>query len=105
MNMKSSEGKEWLNGSRFSNYTPLSVVWAKILEETLNADLVSSPKKKLTPHNANGNKHCLYYRNLGQTTEGCSTLRDKIEKLIRVGHLGNSWIRTTWTKIHLVSEA
>lgn len=39
------------------------------------------------PPGADNNKHCLYHKNMGHSTEEYITLRDKIEELIRAGHL------------------
>lgn len=80
-----TQAKERPKRSHYSNYTPLNVPWAMILEEALSTNLLPLPRKKSTP-NANGNKHCLYHQNLNHTIEECSMLRDKIEELIRVGH-------------------
>ena len=60
---------------------------ARILEEALNADLISPPRKVPTPPHADTTKHCRYHRNYGHTTEECFTLKDKIEDLIQAGHL------------------
>ncbi|XP_047168504.1 uncharacterized protein LOC124837239 [Vigna umbellata] len=40
----------------------------------------SSPK-------ADGTKHCTYHLNIGHNTEDCTVLKDKVEELIRAGHL------------------
>ena len=60
---------------------------ARILEEALNTDLITAPRRAPTPPNANTTKHCRYHQNYGHTTEECFTLKDKIEELIQVGHL------------------
>jgi len=60
---------------------------ARILEEALNTDLITAPRRVPTPPNANTTKHCWYHRNYGHTTEDCFTLKDKIEELIQAGHL------------------
>lgn len=36
---------------------------------------------------ADKGKYCRYHQNMGHNIEECSTLRDKIEEVIRVGHL------------------
>jgi len=60
---------------------------AKILEETLNIELIPLPRKILTPNNVDHNKHCRYLKNFGYNTEECTRLRDRIEELIQTGHL------------------
>lgn len=76
------KGKKFKDGSirpRFDRYTPLNVPRAKVLEEALSVDHLPPLKKKPTPKNANGTKHCLYHQNMGHTTEECITLKDKVE--------------------------
>jgi len=72
---------------RFANYTPLNADRGRILEEALNADLMSVPRKAITPRNADITKHCRFHQNYGHTTEECVALKDKIEELIQAGHL------------------
>ncbi|XP_047160394.1 uncharacterized protein LOC124830663 [Vigna umbellata] len=74
-------------GPRFQQYTPLNTPRAKIFQEALSAELISKPERQPTPLGADGNKHCLYHKNMGHTTEECVTLKDKIEELIRSGQL------------------
>ncbi|XP_017420171.1 uncharacterized protein LOC108330176 [Vigna angularis] len=74
-------------GPRFQQYTPLNAPRAKILQEALSAELIPVPLKRPTPPGADGNKHCMYHKNMGHTTEECVTLKDKIEELIRAGQL------------------
>jgi len=68
-------------------YTPLIVPRARILQEAFSADSLPAARKKPPPPDADGSKHCQYHRTIGHTTEECHTLRDKIEELIRQGHL------------------
>jgi len=70
-------------------YTPLISNRVIILEEALNVDLISTPRKIPTPLNADTPKHCRYHHNFGHTIEECLTLKEKIEELIQVGHLHN----------------
>jgi len=72
---------------KFMTYTPLAVPRAKILQEAFSADSLPAPRKKPPPPDADGSKHCQYHRTIGHTTEECHMLRDKIEELIRQGHL------------------
>jgi len=71
---------------KFTTYTPLAVPRARILQEAFSIDSLPAIRKKPSP-DADGSKHCQYHRTIGHTTEECHTLRDKIEELIRQGHL------------------
>ena len=53
----------------------------------MQAELIAPPKRFQNPPNADLSKYCHYHCNNGHTTEECETLRDKIEELIRAGHL------------------
>ncbi|XP_014496299.1 uncharacterized protein LOC106757947 [Vigna radiata var. radiata] len=72
---------------KFQQYTPLNAPRAKILQEALSAQALPPPRSRPTPSGADHTKHCLYHKNMGHSTEECITLRDKIEELIRAGHL------------------
>jgi len=72
---------------RFTTYTPLVVPRAKILQEAFNAESLPVARKKPPPPDVDRSKHCQYHRTIGHTTEECHTLHDKIEELIRQGHL------------------
>jgi len=72
---------------KFTTYTPLVVPRARILQKAFSADSLPAVRKKPPPPDADGSKHCQYHRTIGHTTEECHTLRDKIEELIRQGHL------------------
>lgn len=74
-------------GPCFQQYTLLNAPRAKILQEALTTDLMLVPKRRPTPPRADDNKHCLYHKNMGHTTEECVNLKDKIEELIQVGQL------------------
>ncbi|XP_068486801.1 uncharacterized protein [Phaseolus vulgaris] len=74
-------------GLRFSRYTPLNAERSKILQEALSAELIPSPRRALSPENADRNKRCRYHKNTGHSTEECQALKDKIEELIQAGHL------------------
>ncbi|KAG5083121.1 hypothetical protein JHK82_053291 [Glycine max] len=45
------------------------------------------PKRPNTPPKVDFSKHCRYLRNRGHLIEECSVLKDKIEDLIKLGHL------------------
>lgn len=55
--------------------------------------MISPPKCRPTPPDANSYKHCLYQKNMGHTTEECVTLKDKIKELISVDQL-KKYIKT-----------
>ncbi|XP_047180350.1 uncharacterized protein LOC124847012 [Vigna umbellata] len=59
---------------------------ARVLEEALNADLIKVRPSWSSPK-ADGTKHCTYHLNIGHNTEDCTVLKDKVEELIRAGHL------------------
>ena len=80
--------------ARFSNYAPLNAPKSRILDEVLQAELIAPPKRFQNPPNADLSKYCHYHRNNGHTTEECKTLRDKIEELVRAGHLRH-YVRNT----------
>lgn len=43
---------------KFNQYTPFNAPRAKIIEEALSTELLPPVKKKPTPSNADGKKHC-----------------------------------------------
>jgi len=72
---------------KFTTYTPLVISRAQILQEAFNTDSLPAARKKPPPPDADGSKHCQYHQTIDHTTEECHMLRDKIEELIRQGHL------------------
>jgi len=72
---------------RFAKYTPLNALRSRVLEEALDTDLLSTPRRANTPPNADTTRQCRYHGNFGHSTEECTALRDKIEELIQAGHL------------------
>ncbi|XP_020216879.1 uncharacterized protein LOC109800511 [Cajanus cajan] len=67
-------------GPRYTAYTPLNTSRAKVLEQALASEILVMPKREKT---------CRFHRNRGHTTEECSALKDKLEDLIKQGHLRN----------------
>ncbi|XP_047171045.1 uncharacterized protein LOC124839316 [Vigna umbellata] len=59
---------------------------ARVLEEVLSADLIRVRPSRSSPK-ANETKHCTYHLNIGHNTKDCTVLKDKVEELIRAGHL------------------
>ncbi|XP_017431985.1 uncharacterized protein LOC108339357 [Vigna angularis] len=78
--------KDFPRTPKFDHYTAVNAPRAKILEEALRTEHLSV-RKLHSPKNVDEGKHCQYHQNLGHTTEECVTLKDKIEPLIRAGHL------------------
>ncbi|XP_017416538.1 uncharacterized protein LOC108327332 [Vigna angularis] len=56
------------------------------MEEALRADLLTLLQAP-SARNADRQKHCKYHQNLGHDTEDYDTLKDKLEELVREGHL------------------
>ncbi|XP_047179064.1 uncharacterized protein LOC124845914 [Vigna umbellata] len=83
---KGQKYRDGPKGPRFEKYTPLNMPRSRVLEEALSADLIRLRPSRLST-TANGTKHCTYHLNIGHTTEDCTVLRDKVEELIRAGHL------------------
>ncbi|XP_052728545.1 uncharacterized protein LOC128195325 [Vigna angularis] len=71
---------------KFNHYTPLNTPRAKVLEEALNAELLTLQTKP-SPRYADERKSCHFHQNRGHTTEECITLKNEIERLVRAGHL------------------
>nr|KYP41000.1 hypothetical protein KK1_037649 [Cajanus cajan] len=76
-------------GPRYTTYTPLNASRAKVLEQALSSEILIIPKRANTPPRADKAKACRFHRNRGHSTEECSALKDKLEDLIKQGHLKN----------------
>ncbi|XP_020209660.1 uncharacterized protein LOC109794625, partial [Cajanus cajan] len=74
-------------GPRYTTYTPLNASRAKVLEQALASEILVIPKRANTPPRDDKAKTCRFHRNRGNSTEECSALRDKLEDLIKQGHL------------------
>ncbi|XP_014503206.1 uncharacterized protein LOC106763546 [Vigna radiata var. radiata] len=83
----SGKGRDGPRGPRFPQYTPLNVPRARILQESLSAQIMQIPQQRPTPPGADSSKHCMYHQNMGHNTEDCVSLKDKIEEMIRAGLL------------------
>ncbi|XP_020203550.1 uncharacterized protein LOC109789096 [Cajanus cajan] len=81
-------------GPRYMQYTPLNTSRAKVLEQALAIEVLAVPRRAMTPPRADKTKVCQFHRNRGHTTEECSALRDRIEDLIKAGHL-QSFVRSS----------
>ena len=70
-------------GSRYECYTPLMVNHTMILEETFNLDVpIWLPCTKPPKTGSDVTKYCQYHHNIGDNTEDCWALKEKIEELI-----------------------
>ncbi|XP_020225037.1 uncharacterized protein LOC109806917 [Cajanus cajan] len=74
-------------GPRYTTYTPLNTSRAKVMEQALASEILAMPKRANTPPRADKTKTCRFHRNRGHSTEECSALKDKLEDLIKQGHL------------------
>ncbi|XP_020225182.1 uncharacterized protein LOC109807065 [Cajanus cajan] len=57
------------------------------MEQALASEILVMLKRANTPPRADKAKTCRFHRNRGHSTEECSTLKDKLEDLIKQGHL------------------
>ncbi|KAG5099245.1 hypothetical protein JHK82_044297 [Glycine max] len=78
--------------SRYAHYTPLTASRPHIMNQALAVDILTIPKRANTPPKADYSKRCRYHRNHGHSTKECSVLKDKIEDLIKLGHLKKPYI-------------
>ncbi|XP_020203764.1 uncharacterized protein LOC109789261 [Cajanus cajan] len=76
-------------GPRYTAYTPLNASRAKVMEQALASEILVMPKRANTPPRADKAKMCRFHRNRGHSTEECSALKDKLEDLIKQGHLAS----------------
>lgn len=90
-----TSSKEFSKRPRFHLYTPSNAPHEMILEEALNAELIPAQRNKAIPRGVDGNKHCLYHKNIRNTMEECTIFLDKIEELIRTIHL-KKYVKTEW---------
>ncbi|XP_020207544.1 uncharacterized protein LOC109792534 [Cajanus cajan] len=74
-------------GPKYLQYTPLNTSRARVLEQALATEVLAVPQRAITPPCVDKTKACQFHRNRGHTTEECSALRDRIEDLVKVGHL------------------
>ncbi|XP_020209097.1 uncharacterized protein LOC109794042, partial [Cajanus cajan] len=76
-------------GPRYTAYTPLNTSRVKVMEQALASEILVMPKRANTPPRADKAKACRFHRNRGHSTEECSALKDKLEDLIKQGHLSS----------------
>ncbi|XP_014490820.1 uncharacterized protein LOC106753514 [Vigna radiata var. radiata] len=82
-----AKGREGPRNLRFPQYTQLNAPRARILQESLSAQIMQIPQQRPTPPGADNSKHCMYHQNMGHNTEDYVTLKDKIEEMVRAGLL------------------
>ncbi|XP_027332490.1 uncharacterized protein LOC113847525 [Abrus precatorius] len=61
--------------------------WSKVLDQALATEILRMLRRANTSLRADKSKYCRYHQNRGHTTEECTTLKHKIEELIKEGHL------------------
>ncbi|XP_014489922.1 uncharacterized protein LOC106752703 [Vigna radiata var. radiata] len=83
----SGKARDEPRNPRFPQYTQLNAPRARILQESLSAQIMQVPQQRPTPPGANNSKHCLYHQNMGHNIEDCVMLKDKIEEMVRSGLL------------------
>ncbi|WVZ03972.1 hypothetical protein V8G54_024778 [Vigna mungo] len=98
-----SQPKDFDRELKFDYYTLVNAPRAKILREALSDELLSV-RKLYSPKNDDKGKHCQYHQNLGHTTGECATLKDKIEALIRAGHL-HKYVQKEQTRLRSLSRS
>ncbi|XP_020204903.1 uncharacterized protein LOC109790199 [Cajanus cajan] len=76
-------------GPKYAQYTPLNTSRTKVLEQALATEVLTVPRRAMTLPHADKTKTCQFHRNRGHTTEECTALRDRIEDLVKSGHLQN----------------
>ena len=64
--MPSGRPRDFPKSPRFTRYTPLTADRSRILEEALNANLMTTPKRTTTSPNVDQTKHCRYHHNFIQ---------------------------------------
>jgi len=66
---------------------PLNAPKSHISKEALKGDLIPPLRKFRSPLDVDMNKYYQYHQKNGHNTGECTTLRDKVKELLRVGHL------------------
>ncbi|CAA0832558.1 Unknown protein, partial [Striga hermonthica] len=78
-------------GWRSTQYTPLSVPNARILEvmeKEIRDNIFRWPRtRKDGPTKPKSNLYCRFHKDYGHNTDECRHLKDEIERLIKAGHL------------------
>ncbi|XP_027343033.1 uncharacterized protein LOC113855601 [Abrus precatorius] len=74
-------------GPKYPSYTTLNTNRSRVLDQALATEILRMPRRANTPPRADKSKSCRYHQNRGHTTEKCTALRDKIEKLIKDRYL------------------
>ncbi|CAA0829975.1 Unknown protein, partial [Striga hermonthica] len=79
------------NGWKSTQYTPLSVPYARtleVMEKEIRENVVRWPRtRKDGPTQPKSNLYCRFHKDYGHNTEECRHLKDEIKRLIKAGHL------------------
>ncbi|XP_020236143.1 uncharacterized protein LOC109815757 [Cajanus cajan] len=86
-------------GPRYAQYTPLNSSRTKVLKQALATEVLTVPRRAMIPPHANKTKTCQFHRNRGHTTEECTTIRDRIEDLVKSRHL-QSFVQSLGRRNH-----
>ena len=87
-NAKEEGGRDQLpREPRYAHYTPLNVSRSHILDQALAIETLVMSKRANTPPKVGFSMRCWYHQNRGYSIEECGVLKDKIEYLIKLGHL------------------
>ncbi|XP_027364666.1 uncharacterized protein LOC113871762 [Abrus precatorius] len=74
-------------GPKYPSYTTLNTNRSRVLDQALATEILRMSRRTNTPPRADKSKACRYHQNRGHTIEECTALKDKIEELIKEGHL------------------
>lgn len=69
------------------HYTPLNASRSYILDQALATEILVMPKRSNSQLKVDFSKWCQYHQSRGHSTKECDVLKDKIEDLIKLGHL------------------
>ncbi|XP_027361367.1 uncharacterized protein LOC113869304 [Abrus precatorius] len=74
-------------GPKYPSYTMLNTNRSRVLDQGLATEILRMPRRANTSPRVDKSKACRYHQNKGHTTEEYTALKDKIEELIKEGHL------------------
>lgn len=87
---KARDDKKRYRASRelhYAHYTPLTANKSHIMDQALAIDILTMLKRANTPPKSNYSKRYRYQHNHGHSTKEYNALKDKIQELIKLGHL------------------
>ncbi|XP_027343174.1 uncharacterized protein LOC113855743 [Abrus precatorius] len=82
-----SDAKRLPRGPKYPSYTTLNTNRSRVLDQALAREILTMPRCANTPPRVDKSKSCQYHHNKGHTIEECMTLKDRMENLIKEGHL------------------